>query len=132
MGIYGDFIYGAGHTRYGSGPLEVMAGPTVGPLLEMGLTQPNQAIAKAKEGKGTKLLAQTVQDAKGFVPGNNIWYTKAALDHLIWQQVMEALSPGYLQSIRSRTRKEFGQDWWYAPGELTPDRGPDIGKAAGE
>lgn len=107
MGIYGDFIYGAGHTRYGSGPLEVMAGPTIGPLLEMGLTQPSQAIAKAKAGKDTKLLAQTVQDAKGFVPGGNVWYTKAAFDHLIWQQVMEALSPGYLSSIRSRTQKEW-------------------------
>jgi len=94
MGIYGDFIYGAGHTRYGSGILEAASGPTVGPLLEMGLVQPIQAIAKAKEGKDTKIVAQMVQDAKGFVPGNNIWYTKAALDHLIWQQTMDALSPG--------------------------------------
>lgn len=132
LGIYGDFIYGAGHTRYGSGILEAASGPTVGPLLEMGLVQPIQAIAKAKEGKDTKIVAQTVQDAKGFVPGNNIWYTKAALDHLIWQQTMDALSPGYLSSIRSRTRKEFGQDWWWGPGETTPARAPNLGAAIGE
>lgn len=132
LGIYGDFIYGAGHTRYGSGILEALSGPTIGPLLEMGLVQPIQAIAKKAEGKETHLLAQTVQDAKGFVPGNNMWYTKAAVDHLVWQNVMEMLSPGYLRSIRDRTRKEFNQDWWWTPGDASPDRAPDLGKAAGK
>ena len=132
LGIYGDFIYGAGHTRYGSGILEAASGPTVGPLLEMGLVQPIQAIAKAKEGKDTKLVAQTVQDAKGFVPGNNVWYTKAALDHLIWQQAMESLSPGYLSSIRSRAAKEYNQDWWWGLGERSPDRAPNLGAAIGD
>jgi hypothetical protein len=56
-----------------------------------------------------------VQDLKGFFPGGNMWYTKAALDHLLWQNVMEMLSPGYLASIRSRTMKEYGQDWWWSP-----------------
>ncbi len=131
LGIYGDFLYSVNSTRYGSGPLEALAGPTVGPLLELGLVQPLTAAKKAMEGKETHLAAQTMQDIKGFVPGNNIWYTKAALDHLIWQQAMEALSPGYLSNIRSRTAKEYGQDWWWTPGELAPDRGPDLGKAAG-
>ena len=131
LGIYGDFLYSVNSTRYGSGPLEALAGPTVGPLLEMGLVQPLTAAKKAMDGKETHLAAQTLQDVKGFVPGGNIWYTKAALDHLIWQQAMEALSPGYLSNIRSRTAKEYGQDWWWTPGELAPDRGPDLGKAAG-
>jgi len=132
MGIYGDFLYSANHTRYGSGVLEAMAGPTVGPLLEMGLTQPMNAIANRMQGKETHLLAQTVQDAKGFIPGGNIWYTKAAMDHLVWQQVMEAMSPGYLASIRSKTAKEFGQEWWWRPGDLAPERGPNLGAAVGQ
>jgi hypothetical protein len=132
LGLYGDFVYSVDSTRYGSGPLEVLSGPTVGPLLEMGLVQPLKAAKKAIEGKETHLMAQTLQDAKGFVPGNNIWFTKAALDHLIWQQSMEALSPGYLSSIRSRTAKEHGQDWWWTPGEAAPDRAPNLGAAIGE
>ena len=132
LGIYGDFLYSANSTRYGSGPLEMLAGPTVGPLLEMGLVQPLTAARKTMEGKETHLAAQTLQDAKGFIPGNNIWYTKAALDHLIWQQAMEQLSPGYLSSIRSKTAKEYGQDWWWTPGEAVPDRGPNLNAAIGE
>lgn len=131
MGIYGDFLYSANHTRYGSGVLEAMAGPTVGPLLEMGLTQPMNAIAARMEGRDTHLMAQTVQDAKGFLPGGNIWYAKAAMDHMVWQQVMESLSPGYLSSIRSRTAKEYGQDWWWRPGDMTPDRAPNLDAAVG-
>jgi hypothetical protein len=35
LGIYGDFLYGINQTRYGSGPIEALAGPTIGPLLEL-------------------------------------------------------------------------------------------------
>jgi hypothetical protein len=132
LGIYGDFLYGANQTRYGSGILEAVSGPTLGPLLEMGLVQPANAIRASIEGKETHLMAQTVQDAKGFIPGNNIWYTKAAMEHLVWQQVMESLSPGYLSNIRSRTAKDYQQDWWWSPGEFTPDRAPDAGAAFGK
>lgn len=132
LGIYGDFMYGASNTRYGSGPVEVLAGPTIGPLLEMGLVQPLQAVKKTMEGRETHLAAQTLQDVKGFIPGNNLWYTKAATDHLIMQQVMEQLSPGYLSSIRSRTQREYGQDWWWTPGQAAPDRAPDLKAAIGE
>jgi len=130
LGIYGDFLYGTNQNRYGSGILESISGPTIGPLLELGLTQPMNAIAKKSEGKETHFLAQTAQDLKGFIPGGNIWYTKAALDHMVFQQVFEALSPGYLQSIRSRTMRDYGQDWWWSPGEFSPDRAPDLGRAA--
>ena len=129
LGFYGDFLYSINQNRYGSGPVEALAGPTVGPLLELSLVQPLTAAKKAIEGKETNLMSQTVQDIKGFIPGNNAWYTKAALDHLIWQQVMESMNPGYLSSMRRRTQREYGQDFWYEPGEITPSRAPNLGAA---
>jgi hypothetical protein len=126
LGIYGDFLYSVNETRYGSGPLEMMAGPSLGPLLEMGIVQPLQETRKAIEGKETHLAAKTLQDLKGFVPGGNIWYTKAALDHLIWQQVFEQLSPGYLNTIRKRMQRDYSQDWFWEPGTIAPQRLPDI------
>ena len=129
LGIYGDFLYSVNETRYGSGPIEALAGPTLGPILELVVVQPLTAAKKSIEGKETHLGAQTLQDVKGFVPGGNIWYAKAALDHLVWQQIMEQLSPGYLAAIRSKTQKEYGQDWWWAPGEAAPDRLPDLSRA---
>lgn len=129
LGIYGDFLYNATQTRYGSGPIETMLGPTIGPLVEMGVVLPLKAAAGSMEGKETNFLAKEVARLKGFIPGNNIWYTKAALDHILWQNVMDMLSPGYLRNMERRTNKEFGQEWWWRPGELTPERGPDFGAA---
>jgi hypothetical protein len=51
LGIYGDFLYGINQTRYGSGPLETMAGPTFGPLLELGISQPLNASRRARKGR---------------------------------------------------------------------------------
>lgn len=129
LGFYGDFLYSANQTRYGSGPVEALAGPTVGPLLELALVQPMGAIRKRMEGKDTNLASQTINDLKGFVPFNNAWYAKAAIDHLIWQQVNEALNPGYLSKLRRRTRREYGQNWWWEPGTTAPQRAPDLAAA---
>jgi hypothetical protein len=129
LGIYGDFLYSINQTRYGSGWAEALSGPTIGPLLEMGLILPTTAVKNRMEGKDTHLAAQMVQRLKSFVPGNNMWYTKAATEHLLWQKVMEMLSPGYLAQMREKTRKEYGQDWFWKPGEALPSRSPDFEKA---
>lgn len=128
-GIYGDFLSSGSKTRMGTGVLEVMAGPTIGPLLEMGITGPLKEFDSQLEGKDYNLGATELRGVKGFVPGSNIWYLRAALDHMIWQQAMEAVSPGYLSSMRQRTLRETGQSWWWEPGEMTPSRAPDISKA---
>lgn len=132
LGIYGDFLYGVTNTRYGTGLLETASGPTIGPLLEMGIVQPAQAIKQRMEGKESHLLAKTAQDAKGFIPGSNVWYAKPAFDHLVFQQIFEALSPGYLDSIRQRASKEYNQDFYWPPGEFMPERAPDFGAAMGD
>lgn len=129
LGIYGDFLYGINQGQTGSGPIETLAGPTLGPLMELGIVNPLNAIAAKVEGKQTHLAAQSVQSLKGFIPGGNMWYAKAAIDHLVWQQVMEAMSPGYLATIRSRTMHDYQQAWWWSPGEAAPSRAPDLSKA---
>lgn len=131
LGLYGDFLFSqSGTTRYGTGPLEAVAGPTIGAVADMA-TFIAQAPGKISDGKDPQVAAKAINIAKGFLPFQNLWYTKAATDHLIFQNAQEALNPGYLDSMRSRTQREFGNDWWWAPGELTPDRAPDVGNAFG-
>lgn len=126
LGIYGDFLYSqSGTTRYGSGPLEVLAGPTIGSAATA-VTAAVQAGNALAEGKDTHFGAKALNMAKGFIPAQNLWYTRAATDHIIFQNAQEALSPGYLANMRARSRSQFGQEWWWAPGELAPDRAPDM------
>lgn len=126
LGIYGDFLYGLNETRMGSGPIETIAGPTFGPLLELGLVNPLNAAKAKHDGKESHFLAKEANIVKGFTPGTNIWYGKAAFDHMIWQKTMESLSPGYLSTVRSRTLKDYGQEWWWRPGETAPERAPNL------
>lgn len=129
LGLYGDFLFsGAGTTRYGSGPLEAVAGPTIGAAATLAAFAA-KAPGQIAEGKEPQLAAQSINILKGFVPAQNLWYTKAATDHLIFQQAQEAVNPGYLAGARARTLKEFGNDSWWVPGHPWPDRAPDLGHA---
>lgn len=126
LGIYGDFLNSINQTRYGTGVLEVTSGPTLQVLLEMGMVEPLNAIKAYAEGREVHMGRKAVQNLKGFIPGSNIWYTKAAFDHLIMQRVLEMVTPGYLASTRSRTLHDYQQDWWWQPGETAPERAPDV------
>lgn len=125
LGIYGDFLYGINQTRYGTGLLEVAAGPTLGSILDIGTSTLNAA-SQAAQGKETHLLAKYAQIGKGFVPGGNLWYTKAATDHIIFQNIQEALSPGYLANMQAKSQRDYHQGWWWTPGEIAPSRAPDM------
>lgn len=131
LGLYGDFLMSSdATTRMGSGPLEVLAGPTIGAAAGA-VTAAVQAGNALKDGRETHLGAKLLGIGKGFIPAQNLWYTRAATDHLIFQQAQEALSPGYLATMRARTAREYGQGWWWAPGEPLPDRAPDLAEAVG-
>jgi len=69
---------------------------------------------------------------KGNTPGANLWYLKGALDHLIFHQLQEYFSPGYLRKMKQRSEREFGQKYWWEPGEPIPDRAPDMTAMAGD
>jgi len=39
---------------------------------------------------------------------------------------MVQLSPGYLSTIRQKTLKDYGQDSWWTPGDMSPSIAPDL------
>lgn len=129
LGIYGDFLFSES-TQGQRGPIASALGPVASLTEEaMNLTQGN--LVQLAQGKDTRFGAEAVKFIKGNTPGANLWYAKAALDHFIFQQLQEYFSPGYLASMQSRARREFGQEWWWRPGTTMPDRGPDLERAGG-
>lgn len=124
LGIYGDFLFSEA-TQGGQGPVASAAGPIAGLLEEaIGLTQGN--LVQAALGKKTNAGAEAIKFTRGLIPGQNLWYAKAALDHLIVQQMQELASPGYLARQQRRAQREFGQSYWWTPGQAAPDRAPDL------
>jgi hypothetical protein len=127
LGIYGDFLF-SDSTQYGNSPIATVTGPVLGLAEDVfNLTQGN--IIQTLQGKPANVGAETVRFVKGNTPGASIWYAKAALDHLIWNQLSEYFSPGYLARIRSRAQTEFQQKYYWEPQDVAPSRAPDLSAA---
>lgn len=129
LGIFGDFLTSTA-SRGGSDWTSTLAGPIAGVIGDVGNTAIGN-MAKAAQGDETDVLADSVRIAKGLTPGASLWYAKAAFNNLVFGQLQEMASPGYLDRMRRRTARETGQDYWWAPGEFTPERAPDLGAAVG-
>lgn len=129
LGIYGDFLFSES-TQYGQSPFAAVLGPVLGMGEDLlNLTQGN--VAQLALGKETHAGAELVRFAKSNMPGANLWYGKAALDRVIFHQLQEYFSPGYLARMRARSQREFDQSWWWEPGEITPDRAPNLAAMGG-
>lgn len=124
LGFYGDFLQSQ-TTQHGTSIIAGMLGPSVGFVEEMlNLTQGN--LIQALNGEDTNAGAETLRAIKNQTPGTSIWYLKAAFDHLVFQNLQEMASPGYLRRMEQRAQREFKQKYYWRPGELTPDRAPNL------
>ncbi|MBJ6443304.1 hypothetical protein [Enterobacter hormaechei] len=118
LGLYGDFLL-SDHTRYGGGALASMLGPVAGlvdDVVKLGQGIPLNAV----EGKPEQTGGDMVKLGKGLIPGANLWYAKAALDHMIFNQMQEYFSPGYLRKVEQRSKKQFNQTYWWRPQDTLP------------
>lgn len=119
LGLYGDFLL-SDHTRYGGGALASMLGPVAG-LVDDVVKLAQGIPLNAVEGKPEQTGGDLVKLGKGLIPGANLWYAKAALDHMIFNQLQEFFSPGYLRKVEQRSKKQFNQTYWWRPHDVTPE-----------
>ncbi len=127
LGIFGDFLF-ADANRFGGGFTSTAGGPVAGLFADVQkLTTGN--IQQSLEGRDPKFAAEALQMAKNYTPLMNLWYTRLALDHLLFFHLQEAANPGYLRRMRRRVEKQ-GQSFWYDPSDNMPDV-PDLSQAFG-
>jgi len=144
LGIYGDLLYTGlgGQNRAGQTNWTSLFGPVFGTGFDLAnITLGN--IGELIKGEKTDAGAELVRFAKQNTPFINLWYAKAAIDHLALQDLQESLSPGYLSRMKQRAMKDYGQRYWWEPGgspidainhggNFGPDRKPNFSKAIGE
>lgn len=130
LGVYGDFLFQT-NTSYGNTPLAVASGPVASYAEDLiGLTQGNAI--QAMQGKKTNAGAESIQFIKNNIPLQNLWYTRAITDRLIFQNLQEMASPGYIRRMKQRARKDYGQEFYWTPGEPVPSRMPNYLRAVGQ
>lgn len=135
MGILGDLMLSDPSDSPGdasANAVKNIAGPVIGTGFEAAFKLGAENAWEAAKGKDTHAAAEALRFIKGNTPLINLWYTRAAIDHAFLQQLQENLSPGYLARMRDRARKDFGQDYWWTPGEVAPERAPDFSTLGGQ
>ncbi|ECF1701247.1 hypothetical protein E1B77_09900 [Salmonella enterica subsp. enterica] len=127
LGLYGDFLF-SDQTQAGRGIIASLMGPMVG-LGEEALGVSWGNALQAMQGEDMDFGAEALKMVKGVTPFANLWYTKAATDHLIFNKLQEYFSPGYLQKMEKRSQKKYGTTYWWRANDTLPEDGVDLGKA---
>jgi len=111
MGIYGDYLF-AQTNRFGGGPLDTLAGPTIGAgsdALEIALAAKEYLTGKITGEEANFPEARALTLAINNTPFANLAYIRPALDYLFLNSMREAASPGYMRKQNQRRLKDFGQ-----------------------
>jgi hypothetical protein len=130
LGIFGDFMF-SDLNRFGQSLAETVMGPFWGGTANdfMKLTLGN--IRQAAEGKDPHVFAELLKFAKNnFIP--NFWYTRAALDHMLFYRLQEMANPGYLERMKERVERENNTSWYWDPQDALPASGPNLGAMIGQ
>lgn len=86
---------------------------------------------EAAKGKDTHAGAEALRWSNSQLPYASLWQVRGVWDHWFIHNAQEAVNPGYLSRMKSRAMKDWGQDYWWNPGEFAPDRAPETGAAFG-
>lgn len=100
-------------------------GPTFGTLADAWeLTKGN--MDEHLLGKDTHAAAEALRLGQSLTPVANVWWIKPMVDHSFMHALQESLSPGYLARVKRRAEKDWGGQYWWAPGTGLPQRAPEF------
>jgi hypothetical protein len=129
FGFFGDFLYN--ETTQNDTSLTAALGGPVATTAEDLLKLTHEAAFKHSRGAITDEKAKVIRFVKGNLPLLNMWYTQAAMDHLLWNNLQEAASPGYTARMQARQESTYGKTYFWKPNEPVPHAAPDFAKAVG-
>ena len=128
LGIFGDFLF-SGVNRMDRGIAETLAGPVVSFANDVRrLTIGN--IAQLPGEDPTNAGREVTNFLRRYTPGGSLWYLRAGYERLMLDQLQTWIDPGAKRSWRRmerRYRRDLNQRYFWRPGELAPDRAPDLG-----
>lgn len=144
FGIFGDLAQSqivqqlsakAGVQRFSSLP-ELLAGPVIGAAgdaIRLGIVAPGQDAKDWLDGKPYQghFGKELVRELKGYAPGVNIFYARAAIERLLMDRLQSEIDPNYQRSWAAMEHhaKQQGQNFYWRPGHDMPDGPPQVDNA---
>ena len=133
LGIFGDFMFSQTN-RFGGGLAETVAGPVVGLANDLNnLTTGN--LMQFIKGEDTNVGREMIDFASRYTPGSSMWYLRLGLERLVTDQVrmmVDPDAPARMRRLERRYMNERGQEYWWRPGQTSPDRAPNLEAALGQ
>ena len=142
FGIFGDFLQstviqqlaqGSGTAR-ARGLGEAIAGPSLALIedaVKLGVA-PIKDLNAIRQGKQAHYTSrEVIRDLKGYTPGGSLWYARLAFEREILDTLQRWIDPNAAQShaMMEQHAAAKGQNFWWHPGELTPEGAPNMNTA---
>lgn len=104
LSILGDILV-AGTDTSGRGTSDFMVGPFGSDAKAvLGLTVGN--FTQYYEGKDTNAANEAFKLFKNKIPAQNLWYTKAATNRMIFDEMQDMIAPGYREKLLRKAERE--------------------------
>lgn len=130
LGIYGDFLF-SDVNRFGGGLARTVAGPIWDTADQLRKLTIGNAFEFAQGKDKTNSGRELVGFLRGHTPGGTTWYLQLAYERVVLDQLQHLTDPEARAAFRrrmDRRRRDFGQDYWWRPGETSPRRGPALAR----
>ncbi|EQA4397603.1 hypothetical protein ACX2RO_003881 [Acinetobacter baumannii] len=89
----------------------------------LGLTVGN--LTQYNEGKDTNFGNEAFKFVKGKIPAQNLWYTKAAINRMFFDEMQDTIAPGYREkALRKAERQQDRERFW--GDDINDIRAPDF------
>ncbi|MDO7414381.1 hypothetical protein Q5X43_02695 [Acinetobacter baumannii] len=89
----------------------------------LGLTVGN--LTQYNEGRDTNFGNEAFKFVKGKIPAQNLWYTKAAINRMVFDEMQDTIAPGYREkALRKAERQQDRERFW--GDDINDIRAPDF------
>ncbi|HAV5722334.1 TPA: hypothetical protein JI161_01240 [Acinetobacter baumannii] len=121
--VLGDILV-AGADTSGRDANSFVSGPLGSDFTSLlGLTVGN--LTQYNEGKDTNFGNEAFKFVKGKIPAQNLWYTKAAINRMVFDEMQDTIAPGYREkALRKAERQQDRERYW--GDDITDIRAPDF------
>lgn len=121
--VLGDILV-AGTDTSGRDANSFVSGPLGSDFTALlGLTVGN--LTQYNEGKDTNFGNEAFKFVKGKIPAQNLWYTKAAINRMVFDEMQDTIAPGYREkALRKAERQQDRERFW--GDDINDIRAPDF------
>ncbi|NUF61539.1 hypothetical protein HUN33_00350 [Acinetobacter bereziniae] len=125
LSVLGDILV-AGADPSGRGTSDFIAGPLGSDVKTvLGVTVGNAL--QAYEGKDTNAANEVFKLIKSKLPAQNLWYTKAAMNRMIFDEMQDVIAPGYREKLMRKAQREQDRTQWWGD-DIGDIQAPDFDK----